>query len=184
MKNVFFKKPLLKACLFVFFCMTVFIGTARAGLDYYEIFIGKKLILKRALNQPLKLESLPISQTNSNEQLIIYYYQCNAPDKLASNRVITLKDANGKKIKEWKFANAKSSNAAMTIPVKELLQLQKAGKNSLALFYSAEGKTHEEKLVSVAAENKTVGFLNKISIQQNNIAALLFYGKRYINYAV
>jgi hypothetical protein len=184
MKNLFFKKPLLKACLFIVFCMTVFVGIARAGLDYYEIFIGKKLIFKRALNQPLKLESLPISQANSNEQLIIYYYQCNAPDKLASNRVITLKDANGNKIKKWKFADGKGSNTAMTIPVKELLQLQKASKNSLALFYSAEGKTHEEKLASVASESKTVGFLDMKSIHQNNIAALLFYGKRYINYPV
>jgi hypothetical protein len=184
MKNLFFKKPLLKACLFIVFCMTVFIGTARAGLDYYEIFIGKKLIFKRALNQPLKLESLPINQANSNEQLIIYYYQCNAPDKLASNRIITLKDASGNKIKEWKFADAKGSNAAMIIPVKELLQLQKAGKSSLALFYSAEGKTREEKLVSVAAGNKTVGFLDRKAVHQKNVAAFLFYAKRYINYPV
>jgi hypothetical protein len=141
--------------------MTVFIGTARAGLDYYEIFIGKKLILKRAVNQPLSLENLPVTQANINEQLIIYYYQCNAPDKLASNRIITLKDASGNKIKEWKFADAKGSNAAMIIPVKDLLQLQKANKNSLALFYTAEGKAREEKLVSVAAGDKTVGFMDK-----------------------
>src|SRR6185312_6574494 len=89
MKHLFFKKPLLKSCLFILFCITAFMGTAKAGLDYYELYIGKKLILKRALNQPLNLENLPISQANSNEQLIIYYYQCNAPDKLAGNRVIT-----------------------------------------------------------------------------------------------
>ena len=40
-----------------------------------------------------------------------------------------------------------------------LLQLQKSGKKSLALFYSAEGKAKEEKLVSVAYANKTVGFI-------------------------
>ena len=159
MKHLFFKKPLLKSCLFILFCITAFMGTAKAGLDYYELYIGKKLILKRAVNQPLNLENLPISQANSNEQLIIYYYQCNAPDKLAGNRVITLKDANGNKIREWKFADAKGSNTGMSISVKELLQLQKANKNSLALFYSAEGKTKEEKLVSVATGNKTVGFL-------------------------
>jgi hypothetical protein len=186
MKHLFFKKSWLKASLFIVFCMTVFMGTAKAGLDYYELYIGKKLILKRALNQPLSLESLPITQANSNEQLIIYYYQCNAPDKLASNRVIILKDANGNKIKEWKFDNAKGSNTGMSISIKELLQLQKANKNSLALFYTAEGKTREEKLVSVATENKTVGFLDikTKDINQIKIAAMLVYMKRYTSYAV
>ena len=175
MKHLLLKKSLLKPFLFIAFCMTVFAGTAKAGLDRYEIFIGKKLVLQRALNQPLNLESLPISQANSNEQLIIYYYQCNARDKLATNRVITLKDAEGNKIKEWKFADAKGSNTGMIIPVKELLQLQKAGKHSLALFYSAEGKTKEEKLVSVAAVNKTVGFLDMKakSMHQRNVLSWL-----------
>jgi hypothetical protein len=160
-------------------------GTAKAGLDYYELFIGKKLILKRALNQPLNLENLPISQANSNEQLIIYYYQCNAPDKLAGNRVITLKDANGNKIREWKFADAKGSNTGMSISIKELLQLQKANKNSLALFYSAEGKTKEEKLVSVATGNKTVGFLKmKWNDSNQRELATIVYMKQYIGYAV
>ena len=186
MKHLFFKKPLLKCCLLIMFCITAFMGTAKAGLDYYELYIGKKLILKRALNQPLNLESLPISQANANEQLIIYYYQCNAPDKLASHRVITLKDANGNKIKEWKFDDAKGSNTGMSISIKELLQLQKANKNSLALFYTAEGKTRDEKLVSVAAGNKTVGFFEMKTHKNNQraLSAIFVYTKRYISYAV
>lgn len=181
MKHLFFKKRLLKCGVFIIFCITAFMGTAKAGLDYYELYIGKKLILKRAVNQPLNLESLPITQANSNEQLIINYYQCNAPGKLASNRIITLKDADGNKVKEWKFADAKGSNAGMAISIKELLQLQKANKNSLTLFYFAEGKGKEEKLVSVATANKTVG-LFKMKIKdnkQNELAAVLFYMKRY-----
>ena len=182
MKHSLLKKSLLKASLFIVFCLTAFVGTATAGLDHYEIYIGKKLIFKRALNQPLNLENLPISQANSNEQLVIHYYQCNAPDKLASNRVITLRDASGNKIKEWKFADAKGSDAGMSIPIKELLQLQKESKNSLALFYSAEGKAQGEKLASVAAASKTVGLLDTKhpGFAQGNITALLLYTKWYI----
>ncbi len=181
MKNFIFKISLLKSCLFILFCMTVFISTARAGLDYYEIFIGEKLVLKRAVNQPLNLESLPITQANSNEQLLVYYYQCNAPDKLARKRIITLKDADGNKIKEWKFADASGSNIAMIIPVKELLQLQKANKNSLTLFYSAEGKIKEEKLVSVSLGNKTVGLLEARpqNVNESRVAALCLFEKVY-----
>jgi hypothetical protein len=160
MKHQLFKNPLLKLCLLIVFCITAFASTAKAGLDYYEIYIGKKLILKRAVNQPLNLAALPISQANINDQLIIHYYQCNAPDKLGSKRVITLKDANGNKVKEWKFADG--SSTGMAIPVKELVQLQKTDKdNMLDLFYSAEGRPGGEKLASIAAGTKTVGYIHR-----------------------
>ena len=159
MKHQLLKHPLLKSCLLIVFCLIAFMSTAKAGLDYYEIYIGKKLIVKRAVNQPLNLASLPINPSNINEQLIIYYYQCNAPGKLGSKRIITLKDGNGNKIKEWKFADAGSSNTAMCIPVKELIQLQKAGKrNLLDLFYTAEGRLDGEKLASLSEEAKTVSY--------------------------
>ena len=183
MKNLFFKKAALKAGLFAAICLTAFMVQANAGLDYYEIYIGKKLILKRAVNQPLSLNNLPLSQANSNDQLIIYYYQCNAPDKLGSNRVIVLKDANGNKVKKWKFADAKGADKGMVIPVKELLQLQQEGNNSLALFYSAEGREQGEKIAMVAGKSKTVGFWkenqndNKISL----LALLAFARWRFAN---
>lgn len=178
MKHPSLKRSLLKASLFLVFCLTAFTGTVQAGLDHYEIYIGKKLVFKRALNQPLNLENLPITQANSNEQLIIYYYQCNAPDRLGSNRVITLQDASGNKIKEWKFADAKGSNAGMSIPVKELLQLQKSSKNALALFYSAEGRAERQKLASVAAGSKAVGLINT-GFDAAFSTALLIYTKKY-----
>jgi len=168
MKYQQFKKSLVKTSLFLVLCLTVFATTAKAGLDYYEIYLGKKLIFKRALNVALSLESLPISQDNVNEQLVIYYYQCNAPDKLATKRSITLKDENGNTIKEWKFADAGKSNPGMSIPVKELLQLQKANKgNALNLFYAAEGKVKSEKLASIAANTRAVGYINE---KQNEFA--------------
>lgn len=182
MKNVIFKKAGLLAAI----CLIAFAIQANAGLDYYEIYIGKKLILKRAVNQPLSLNNLPLSQANSNDQLIIYYYQCNAPDKLGSNRVIVLKDANGNKVKKWKFADAKGADKGMVIPVKELLQLQQEGNNSLALFYSAEGMQQEQKIAMVAAQkNKATGFLDDEQKRGKIIiAALLAFEKWRFAHAV
>lgn len=161
MKHQIFKNPLLRSCLLIVLCITTFMSTAKAGLDYYEIYMGKKLILKRALNQPLNLAMLPISDANINEQLIIYYHQCNAPGKLGSKRIITLKDGNGNKVKEWKFADANGSNTGMFIPVKELIQLQKTSKsNMLDLFYTAEGRSEGQKLASIAASPQTLGYID------------------------
>jgi len=71
----------------------------------------------------------------------------------------------------------------MAIPVKELLQLQKTGNNSLALFYSAEGREQGEKIAMVAGKSKTMGFWkenqndNKISL----LALLAFARWRFAN---
>src|SRR3954451_24524347 len=120
MQRLHVKKPLVKVCLFVFIALTAFMSSAKAGLDYYRIFVGKKLIYERYVNKPLDLQSLPISATDANEMLTVYYFQCNALNKTGNNRSIALKDDNGNTVKQWSFADAQGTNTAMTIPVKEL----------------------------------------------------------------
>src|SRR4051812_4521622 len=155
------KKTLSKTCLFLFIALTAFMSSAKAGLDYYRIFLGKKLIYERYVNKPLSLESLPFSAADSNETLTVYYFQCNAPNKTGSKRSIALKDDNGNTIKQWSFANALGANTAMEIPVKELLQLQKMNKSSaLALYYTAEGRTDGEKLAAIKSASKDVTYIN------------------------
>ena len=150
MKYSSFKEMFAKPFLFIAFCLIAFVSTANAGLDYYEIFVGKKLVMKRAVNQPLSLESLPVSQANINEQLVIHYYQCNAPNKLGTKRSVTLKDGNGKIIKEWKFADTNGSINGMVIPVKELLQLEKiADGGSLQIYYASQQLPAGKMLTSI-----------------------------------
>jgi len=121
--------------------------------------LGKKLIYERYVNKPLDLQSLPISAADANETLTIYYSQCNAPGKTGTKRSIALKDDKGNIIKQWSFANAQGNNTGMEIQVKELLQLQKANKNSaLALFYTAEGRTEGMKLAFVQAASKDITY--------------------------
>jgi hypothetical protein len=151
------KKPLVKASVFVLIACASFINSAKAGLDYYSIFLGKKLIYERYLNKPLSLQSLLISTAEANETLTIYYYQCQAPNKTGSNRSILLKDENGNIVKQWSFANAQNNSSGMAIPVKELLQLQKANKSrSLALYYTANDRTQGEKLAFLQSASKEV----------------------------
>ncbi len=149
------KKENFKTLLFVFIALTAFINSAKAGLDYYQIFLGKKLIYERYINKPLSLESLPFGAADANETLTIYYFQCNTPNKTGNNRSIALKDDNGNTVKQWTFSNAQSTQTGMTIPVKELLQLQKSHKKqALALYYTADGRTEGLKLAFVQAAPK------------------------------
>lgn len=160
MQYLHVKKSLVRACMFVLIALAAFAGSAKAGLDYYKIFIGKKLIYERYLNKPLDLQSLPISAADANETLTVYYFQCNAPNKTGSSRRIILKDDAGNTVKQWNFANAEGSSTGMIIPVKELLTLQKANKNhALALYYTADGRNEGEKLVAIQVASKDVSYI-------------------------
>ena len=138
MQPLMFKKAMVKALVFTLFCLTAFTFSARAGLDSYEIYLNNKLIIKRAVNQPLSLKDLPLNKANANDQLVINYSQCNAPGKVGKERSLIVKDANGKTLKEWKFENANGSDTRMVIPVKEMLALEKlSGDGTIQLYYAA-----------------------------------------------
>ncbi|MEJ7828311.1 MAG: hypothetical protein WKF91_08955 [Segetibacter sp.] len=150
MKLRMFKPTFVKAFMLAIISSMVFAVTANAGVDSYSIYLNNKLLFKQSMDKPLTLQSLQLDKANPNDELVIYYTQCNAPNKIGSGRTIVVKDADGKKIKEWKFADVKGSNNAMMIPVKELIALQKKkGASSLALFYNAEKLEKEQKLASL-----------------------------------
>lgn len=144
------KKRFAQLVAFTTIFLLGFTHSAVAGLDSYEIYLNNKLLVKQTVDKPLSLESLRLDKSNANDQLVIYYSQCNAPNKIAKGRKLVITDANGQVVKEWKFADVQNANTGMTIPVRELLQLEKrAGAVPLSLVYTAEGHVQGQKLTSV-----------------------------------
>lgn len=145
--HVMHRCVLLAAALSLTLCTL----TAKAGLDVFEIYLNNKLLLKMAAGKSFSLENLPLNGSNYNDQLVIYYSQCNTGGKVGRDRSIAIKDSKGRVLRSWKFADATNidaagndamtARAAMTIPVKELLQLAKdhAGE-SLTFYYTAQGR--------------------------------------------
>jgi hypothetical protein len=143
-------------------CLTAFTVTAKAGIDSYEIYLNNKLLLRQVVGQSFNLQNLQLNQSNSNDQLVIHYTQCHAAGGIGKERSITLKDGNGKIIKEWKFADATGSNTGMVIPVKELLQLSKDhGNEPLSFYYNAQGHSEGRALASFQVGGKTTASLIK-----------------------
>ncbi len=161
---------------FFFFCFIAMMGTAKAGLDFYEIYLGKQLLIKRYVNQPLRLENLSLQNAKAGEYLSIHYYQCNAPGGNAVNRSIAIKDDQGAIIKEWKFADVKGPNNAMIIPLKELLQWQrKSNSPTLSLFYNADGRKGGETLAYLPSGSNAVSRRqSQLQPAQTLMASLLF----------
>src|ERR1700743_3169651 len=97
--------------------VTVFLP-AFAGGDSYRIFLNGKMVMTQYVTQPLSLSSLPLSEANSKDELVVYYSHCGA---IGKERSITIKDEKGTVLKEWKFADADNQkDVGMHIPVKDI----------------------------------------------------------------
>ena len=127
----------LKIFALISLSFTVLSFTTNLGLDSYEIYLNNNLLLKQSVNQPLRLRILQLGQAKENDQLRIHYKHCTIAGA-GTGRTIALKDEKGNTLKKWAFTNASGSDLGMTIPVKELLQLEKnnAG-HDLSLQYTA-----------------------------------------------
>jgi len=136
-------------------CMQSF--TAKAGGEVFEIYLNNKLILSQPVHKPFTLHSLQLDKANKDDQLVIYYHHCGATGK---KRTIAIKDDKGNTIKEWKFADASGSNKGMTIPVKELLQLQKNySQTNLNIVYFSQQLPKGRALSAIQFNGKSTSWL-------------------------
>jgi len=154
MLQAIYLKKALRTILLVAAWMAGSNFSAKAGLDSYQIYLNDKLILQQSVRDPLNLSALPITNANINDKLVIYYSQCNAPNKIGKGRSLIIRDAAGNLVKEWKFEDAEGSSR-MEIPVRELLALEnKYANNTLTIFYTAQGMNRDQRLISLNSTTK------------------------------
>jgi len=155
------KKLTVGACYLFLLLFSLLSVSAKAGLDSYEIYLNNKLLVKRTLLEPLDMKALPLNQAGPKDQLVIYYSQCNAVNRIGRSRSIVAKDGNGNLLKEWKFSDAKGDQTSMIIPVSELIDLEKKypGK-SLTLYYLAEGRPAGQMLASFDLGKKNLSYIS------------------------
>lgn len=142
------------------FTLTLFVATllslnCKAGGDVYEIYLNNKLVCKQQYGKFLCGENgLQLSKANINDNLVIRYNHCG---RTGTGRMITLQDAQNHTIKEWKFAD----NASVTIPVKQILNLENKSTTTLKLYYfSTQYLPQGRMLTSVRIKAKEVAMNN------------------------
>jgi hypothetical protein len=154
MKRLIRPSIFVKAVLLILLSMPFVGASAFGGIDSYAIYLNDKLIVKQSLGDPLDLKTLPITDKNVSDKLVIRYMQCNAPSKVGKNRVISLKNEAGTVVKEWKFKDVDGEASDMVIPVKEILALQKSASGALSFYYSADGNK-TQKLAALHGGSKS-----------------------------
>lgn len=148
------KTGFLKSLFAAIFAFLVLGLQARAGGDVYEIYLNNKLVIRQALHAPLSLQNLELSTAKAGDKLSIRFLQCNAPGKTGKSRMISIRDEQGKIVKQWKFKDASGAGNEMVIPVEELLAVQRQARQPLFVFYSAEGMVKDQKLVALQPMDK------------------------------
>src|SRR5690349_7914830 len=176
MTHTDFKQSILKTFAAIALFLTTFSFAAIAGGDTYEIYLNKKLVFKqRVLNaSAIDLNSLQLTKANYNDELVIYYSHCGVT---GTGRSIEIKDDQNNVLKEWKYKDAVGANSAMTIPVKEILELQKNNpKAALNLYYfSSKYLPKGRMLASIKTQEKNTvmksgRIWNKDAFAATNIA--------------
>src|SRR5688500_15324935 len=118
------------------------------GGDSFEIYLNKKLLVQQNLHGNKSIKTVTLQQSNYNDELTIKYSHCG---RVGQGRTIAMKEGN-KIIKQWRFADGTNSPSAMTIKVKDILNLKKSS-TTLQLFYTADELPKGYLLASIATVN-------------------------------
>jgi len=114
-------------------CTTLFSFSPKPGAEGFEIYLDSKLLVQSYGSDMNTVQSLECNQSAANSRFIIKYYHCG---KIGKNRIITIKDAQNKVLKEFNFRDAKTPTGVIALDVKDVRNL-KNGSSPLKLFYSS-----------------------------------------------
>ncbi len=150
MKQIKSNHKFLMLLMFVSLSTATFSFTNRFGLDTYKIYLNNKLVLDKAVNQPLSTRVLQLGKQSKAEELRISYTHCMTKTG-GTGRSISLIDGKGNLLKKWNFKNATSANLNMVIPTKEVLTFEKGHPNQmLSLYYTANEISKSEMLTTIS----------------------------------
>ncbi len=142
------KSIISKTMVLVAVCTALFSFSYKPGGEGFEIYLNNKVILQQYGNDMNTVKSLQLNQSSSNDKLTIKYHHCG---RVGKNRVVTIKDGQNNVLKEFRYADAATPVAAMSVPVKDMLNLKKGSSPTLKLYYSSSELPNGRMLVSIVS---------------------------------
>ncbi len=139
------RKFISKTMAIAMISATLFSFSSKPGGEGFEISLNNKVVLQQYGVDMNNVKSLQLGQASSEDKLAVKYYHCG---KVGKNRVITIRDAQDKVLKEFRYPDAAAPVSVMMIPVKDIMNLIK-GNTGLKLFYSSSELPNGRILVSI-----------------------------------
>jgi hypothetical protein len=126
-------------------------GHSKAGGDHFTIYLNDKMVMEHYVLNKSSVGNISLAAANENDKLVIHYSHCG---KVGSGRIISVKDENGKILKQWKFPDSKQTG--MQLMVKEINK-SASGNGSVSLHYTSQELNPGMKLAILNVVNgKTV----------------------------
>jgi hypothetical protein len=157
MLTIISKAKAIKRLAAVAVCAILFsFSTGSGGGEGFEIYLNNKLVLQQYGSDLNTTKTLNLDKAADNDQLSVRYHHCG---RVGKSRTITIKDAQDKVLKEWKFTDVPDVAARMSCKVKDILGLRNGKNNTLKLYYSSTELPKGRLLASIVAETKNVASL-------------------------
>lgn len=126
---------------------------AGGGTDSFKVYLNNKLIHQQYVEEPVPLDKLQLDESNLNDKLTFHYSHCG---HIGTNRKMSVKDASGKTLREWKFADATGKQSGMEVPVKELLALRQ---QKVSFIYTASELPKGQLMASFRLPNSATSWV-------------------------
>ena len=134
-------------------CATLFAFSMNPGGDSFSVYLDNTLLLDQHVSREgVVTKTIPLSENSGGEMLKVYYSHCG---KVGTSRGISIRDEQNKTLKTWSFPDSEAgASSGMNCRVKDILALQKTGKNAvLNLVYASRELPDGRLLAKIAMGN-------------------------------
>ncbi|MDO9375533.1 MAG: hypothetical protein Q7T76_14030 [Ferruginibacter sp.] len=146
-------KQIIQKSIFLFAVMAALVSFTPLGGEGFEIYLNNKVVLQQFGKDMDQLKSLKLTHAFADDNLVVKYHHCG---KVSKNRMIAIKDANNKTLKEWRFADVGTPFSAMQCKVKDIISLSKKDVTELRLFYTSSELPAGRQLTSIVVESSNL----------------------------
>ena len=147
------KSIISKAMMLVAIAAALLSFSPKFGGEGFEISLNGKLLLQQYGKDLNTIKTLQLNQSSPNDKLTIRYYHCG---RVGKNRIIAIKDAQDKLVKEWHYGDAADAMTGMSCSVKDIVGLKKPNDNVFKLYYSSTELPNGRQLASVIIGNNSM----------------------------
>ncbi len=124
------------------------------GGEGYEIYVDNKLVLHQFGQEMKQVKNLQLTDAQKSSTLNVKFFHCGMAGK---SRTLELRTPDKQVLKKWQFDNEVAKNFAISVPVKEILDLQKkAGSGTLHLIYASKEAPDGRFLAGIVNVEKSV----------------------------
>lgn len=123
-----------------------------SGGEGFEIYLNGKVVMQSFGKEINTAKTLQLGQASPTDKLTVSYHHCGQAGK---KRMLTIKDAQEKTIKEWRFTDTKNGISDMSCQVRDIIILKKGSNQVLKLYYSSAEVPNGRMLASVVFDKKT-----------------------------